>query len=120
MSGHSAACTRSSGLCDELYGALAKAIPALQCARSERWCGFYATGRRRFAYISHFKTRTRIEVWCRGDVSHLRKLAPPLVRARSKLSGGWSSEFPCRFELTEPAAVSAAVSLLVKGSFPSS
>jgi hypothetical protein len=121
MSGHSAGCSGSRSLCDALFSALGALIPGLKRGASQRWCGFYAPGRRRLAYVSHFKTSDRIEVWCRGGIKALQKAGPPPVKPRNKTdSGGFEDDFPGRFEVTSPSGVAPAVRLLHTVSYPAS
>lgn len=120
VSAHQLAARGSARLCDLLFDTLRAAIPALTKSQAHRWCGFYAPGRRRFAYISHFKTDDRVEVWCRGELSALAKLAPPSVRQRGKSSQGWAEDFKGRFELRSASEVPAAARLLLAVSYPAS
>lgn len=121
MSAHDEACRGSQQLCDELYATLKSLIPALSCAPAQRWCGYYAPSRRRLAFVSHFKTSDRVEVWCRGHLHALQKAGPPQVRPRTRTeSGGWEDDFPGRFELTSASQIPSAARLLHAVSFPSS
>ena len=113
MSAHSIACRGSQDLCEELYAAVKALAPQLRSGTSERWCFYYAPGRKRFAYVAHYKTTDRVQVWCRGDLNKLQKAGPPLVKPRGRTeSGGWEREFPGRFELTSATQIPAAARLL--------
>jgi hypothetical protein len=121
MSGHRESRKESRSLCDELYEALKGSIPNLRCAPTQRWCGYYTPTRRRFAYVAHFKTSDRIEVWCRGSLNDLRKVDSPVVRGRTRTdSGGWEDEFPGRFEVTHASQIPGAAKLLYTVSYRAS
>jgi hypothetical protein len=120
VSAHQLAARGSARLCDLLFDALRATIPTLARSQAHRWCGFYAPGRRRFAYVAHFKTEDRVEVWCRGDLSALAKYAPPRVRQRGKPSEGWAEDFKGRFDLRSASAIPAAARLLIAVSYPAS
>jgi hypothetical protein len=118
MSGHSESCGGSRDLCDQLFTAVKQLIPALKCGPTRRWCGYYAPGRKRFAYVSHFKMSDRVEVWCLGPLKDLQRASPPLVRARTQTAaGGWEDGFPGRFEITDPSQIPSAALLLRQVSY---
>lgn len=121
MSAHDEACSGSRSLCDQLYAKLKAQIPELQRGPTQRWCGYYVPGRKRFAYVAHFKTSSRVEVWCLGDLKSLEQARPPQVRPRNRTdSGGWEDSFPGRFEAQSAGDVAAGARLLYSVSFPRS
>lgn len=73
MSAHSEASYGSQHLCQKLFDNLAISIPRLKRQQTKRWCALFEPGRNRFAYVSHRKRLSRIEVWCSGDVDKLTK-----------------------------------------------
>ena len=73
MTGHAQAALESKALCDLLFSSLAKTVPRLSRSESERWCALYREDERRFAYVNHRKRLSRVEVWCLGDPSDLRR-----------------------------------------------
>ena len=121
MSAHSEACQGSRALCEQLFAALKASVPELKCSPSKRWCGYYAPGRTRLAFISHFKRTARVEVWCRGRLSDLRAGSPPHVRPRGSTdAGGFEKDYPARFEVADAAQVAHAARLLHAVSYAAS
>jgi len=117
MSGHTEACSESTDLCERLVAALARRIPDLRSSQSQRWCGVYRTGRPRFAYISHMKKSPRIEIWCRGDPSALKKESRINYRPRKIASGGWGPSFRGRFGVERLKDIDAAADVLYQHSY---
>ena len=118
MSDHSESCDESRALCDALFRGLSQKISDLQASRSMRWCGFFQSGRKRFAYINHRKTMARIEVWCLGEPGELAANPSLAVVPRTPTSGGFGEQFQARFLADGPSEIDAAIELLYRLSYP--
>src|SRR5258708_5964363 len=95
MAGHDDGCADSKNLCDHLFAILAQKIPSLERGLTERWCGLYRDGHKRFAWVSHRKRRGRIQVWCLGDAASFERLHPGARYARRHTPQkiGWGKYF---------------------------
>jgi hypothetical protein len=113
MSGHSLASKGTQELCDALFVALKELLPKLQRNPTKGSCGVWEAGRTRFAYVYHSRSKTQIEVWCRGDAKDLLAKDPGLgVTPRRKQRAGWEESFPVRFRLSYTAQVPIAATFL--------
>jgi len=121
MTAHAQAFLESQSLCDQLLARLQQAIPKLRRSSTQGSCGLYQEGRTRFAYVYHSKTKSQIEIWCRGDVEDLKRHDQELgVMPRPRQRSGWEKSFPARFRVYRADQLSAAATLLVKVSYPAS
>ena len=121
MSAHSKASPESQALCDRLVETLAQTAPDLQRSSTQVSCGLFRRGWTRFAYVYHAKTRPRVEIWCRGDVSDLQRHAGDLqVRPRDRIKPGWEEAFPARFAMVRVSDIPSAANLLSKVSLRAS
>ncbi len=117
MSDHTESLSSSADLCDALYTGLAKRIPNLKRSQSYRWCAFFQEGSPRFAYVSHRKKSSRIEVWCRGEFEVLAARSPLTFHPRKPTSGGFGREFEARFFVDDAAQLPAAIQILYDVSY---
>ncbi|MCK5345483.1 MAG: hypothetical protein KAR20_18870, partial [Candidatus Heimdallarchaeota archaeon] len=99
MSNHMAACEESKALCDKLYDCLSKKITNLKRSETKTWCALYQLDRARFAYVSHRKKMSRIEIWCLGDSAELQKNTSLHVIPREEIKGEWANRFQARFRV---------------------
>ena len=121
ISAHSQANVASRAFCDKLYEELSELIPDLQKNPTKGSCGIWQKGRTRFAYVYHSKTRSQIEVWCRGDKDDLLAGDPGLdVRARDNPKQGWEESFPARFRMYRTEQIPQAAQYLCRVSFVAS
>ena len=120
MSDHTEASLESTVLCDKLYECLSKCILNLKKVQKQRWCGFYQQDRKRFAYINHRKTMSRIEVWCLGDPIELQESTRLNVEPRNPSSGGFGTQFEARFFVDSISDIDSACELLFTVSYRSS
>ena len=120
MSAHLSASIESQNLCQKLYDRLQTKIPSLKRTQTKRWCGLYEPGRNRFAYISHRKTISRIEVWCLGDIEDLQRNARLNVIPRDEIRRGWEERFPARFFIDQESNIETACDLLYRISYHAS
>ena len=117
MSAHSEASDNSQYLCQKLYEGLSKLIPELQRKQTKRWCALFEQGRNRFAYVSHRKKMSRIEIWCAGDVDELVSHSNIIVIPRDEIKSGWEEKFPARFVIDDDSDIPAACDLLFNVSY---
>jgi len=78
ISAHSEAIPDSARLCDKLFAELGNLIPDLHRNQTKGSCGIWRAGRTRFACVYHSKTKSQIEIWCRGDKTDLLQNDPGL------------------------------------------
>jgi hypothetical protein len=120
MSAHTEASYESQYLCEKLFEMLLSRIPQLNRKQTKQWCALYDFGRNRFAYVSHRKRLSRIEVWCSGDVDELKKYSSIDVIPRDEIRGGWEEKFPARFVIDDESDIPAACDLLFNISYRAS
>jgi hypothetical protein len=120
MAGHNSACAESCALCDALFATLGSQIPNLRRASSQQWCSIFQNGRKRMAYVAHFKTQARIQVWCRGVPRELEREPGVGYRRRLPTESGWGNTFLGRFDVNSRDAINAAAEVLVTHSLPRS
>ena len=117
MSDHSDSVNDSTDLCDELFSHLARRIPGLQRSQSVRWCALFQKGRTRFAYVSHRKTMSRIEVWCLGEISALADGSSLTFYPRKPTAGGFGRDFEARFFVDYSSQLDDAAQILYDVSY---
>lgn len=117
MAGHSAACQESTKLCDTLFDELARRIPELKRVSNKQWCSIFRLGKKRFAYVTHFKTSDRIQIWCRGEPAELRAEKAIRYEERQPTESGWGTTFRGRFDISQPAAIADAADVLIRHSY---
>ena len=117
MTAHSEASDGSQYLCQELYEGLLKLIPELQRKQTKQWCAFFEQGKKRFAYVSHRKRMSRIEIWCAGDVDVLVSYSNLDVIPRDEIKSGWEEKFPARFVIDDSSDIPSACDLLFNVSY---
>jgi hypothetical protein len=120
MSAHSQASYESQHLCDKLFEKLIEYIPHMEVKRTKQWCALFVPGRNRFAYVSHRKRLSRIEIWCAGDVDELTSFRDLHVIPREEIRGGWEERFPARFTIDHDSDIPAACDLLFNVSYKAS
>ncbi len=52
---------------------LKKNIVGLSVAETDKWCGFYQKGGKRFAYILLAKRNPKVSIWCFGNADYIKK-----------------------------------------------
>jgi len=118
-SDHYSSSKQSQGICDVVFGALARRIPNLERSFSMRWCGIYKHGGKRFAFVNHRKTMDGIEIWLIGDPVDLKADTNLDVRPREGTASGWR-EFASRVYVDSERDALEAARLLHDYSYPSS
>ena len=121
MSRHNDANETSKLLCDLLFVELEQRIVGLQRSPTSTSCGLFQEGHSRFAYLYHTKTKSQIEIWCRGEVAELERRSKRLnIRPREASGTGWEDTFPARFLIQSSDDIMEAVELLLEVSYPAS
>ncbi len=121
MNAHSQASEDSKALCDKLLAELREIIPNLQRSFTKNWCVLYQTGRTRFLYVAHSKTRAQIVVWCRGDIDKLLDNDPGLgLCPRKNWNGGWAKDFPVHFYIHDTQEIPKVAEFLERVSYRAS
>ena len=117
MSNHSAACSASRVLCNELTRTLAALVPGVRAQVSANWCGLFLPGRGRLAYVSH-EAHEQITVWCRGGAHQLAKERSILFEEMAPANRSWAEHFEGRFFVASPQEVRFAAAVLARVSYP--
>lgn len=100
----------------QLAEQLKKTIVGLSVSESNRWCGFYQRGGKRFAYILLAKRKPKIDVWCLGNVDYIHKKYGPKIKfkLRQKTSGEFGKNFQINFVIENLEDIENAVLLLTE------
>ena len=95
---------------------LKKKIVGLSVSESEKWCGLYQKGGKRFAYILLTKTKPKVDIWCLGDVGYIKQKYAGKVKfsTRQETSGGFGKSFQISFVVENLEDIENAVSLLAE------
>ena len=99
MAGHSAACQGSTALCENLLEELRRRIPNVERTSGRQWCSVFRVGKKRLAYITHFKTDEKIQIWCRGEPADLLSETAIDYHERQPTDSGWGKTFKGRFDV---------------------
>lgn len=57
----------------QLAEQLKTSIVGLSVSETNKWCGFYQKGGKRFAYILLTKTKPKIDIWCLGNTDYIKQ-----------------------------------------------
>ena len=75
-------------------------------------CSLYVPGRKKYAYVVHYKREEKIEVWPLGPIESLQKVSSLPVEPRSApVSGGWS-QYEGRFRVGREEQIEDATKIL--------
>jgi hypothetical protein len=117
MAGHSVACQGSTALCDALLQELQHRIPGVERTSGEQWCSVFRVGKKRLAYVTHFKTSDRVQIWCRGEPAELRAEPAVSYEERQPTDSGWGSTFKGRFDISDAESIPGAADVLFRHSY---
>lgn len=100
----------------QLAERLKKNIVGLSVSETDKWCGFYQKGGKRFAYILLAKRKPKIDVWCLGDVDYIHKKYGPKIKfkLRQKTSGEFGKNFQISFVIENLEDIENAILLLTE------
>jgi len=114
MSDHGTAHPDSQRFCDELLVALGNRLPGVARKHAKAMCAFHLPGSANFAYVSHLKTKRRLDVWFPSLAQERFEphgTARPVIR--TKLGTGWADNWAWHFEIESSAqALDGAAFLL--------
>ena len=108
--------TISKQLFHQLKGQLKNIISGLSVSETDKWCGIYQKGGKRFAFILLAKRKPKIDIWCLGNVDYIKQKYSTKIkfRSRKKTSGGFGKEFQINFTVENLEDVENAVQLLAE------
>lgn len=100
----------------QLAEQLKKSIVGLSVSETDKWCGFYQKGGKRFAYILLAKRKSKIDVWCLGNVDYIHKKYSSKIKfkLRQKTSGEFGKNFQISFVIENSEDIENAVLLLTE------
>lgn len=106
----------SKQLFHQLVEQLEKNIAGLYVSETDKWCGVYQKGGKRFAYILLAKTKPKIDIWCLGNVDYIHKKYGTKIKfkLRQETSGGFGKDFQINFVIENSKDIENAVPLLVE------
>src|SRR3990167_6477211 len=81
----------------QLAEQLKKHIVGLSVSETDKWCGFYQKGGKRFAYILLAKRKPKIDIWCLGNLDYIHKKYGSKIKF--KLRQGTLGEFGKNFQI---------------------
>ena len=100
----------------QLAEQLKKNIVGLSVSETDKWCGFYQKGGKRFAYILLTKTKPKIDIWCLGNTDYIKHKFAGKIKflARQETSGGFGKNFQISFVIENLDDIKDAVFLLTE------
>ncbi|MFH1946580.1 MAG: HNH endonuclease [Candidatus Magasanikbacteria bacterium] len=100
----------------QLAKQLKKNIVGLSVSETDKWCGLYQRGGKRFAYILLAKRKPKIDIWCLGNVDYIKNKYAGKIKflIRQKTSGGFGKNFQISFAVENSEDVENAVLLLTE------
>lgn len=100
----------------QLAEQLKKNIVGLSVSETDKWCGFYQKGGKRFAYILLAKRKPKIEIWCIGNVDYIKHKYAGKIKflARQETSGGFGKNFQISFAVENSEDIKNTVLLLTE------
>lgn len=108
--------TISKQLFYQLTERLKKNIAGLSVSESDKWCGLYQKGGKRFAYILLAKRKPKIDIWCLGNVDYIKQKYSTKIKFkyRKETSGSFGKEFQLNFTVENIEDLENAVKLLTE------
>jgi putative restriction endonuclease len=100
----------------QLAEQLKKHIVGLSVSETDKWCGFYQKGGKRFAYILLAKRRPKIDIWCLGNIDYIHKKYGSKIKfkLRQGTSGEFAKNFQINFAIENSEDIENAVLLLTE------
>lgn len=98
----------------ELSKKLKGNIAHLSVSETDKWCGFYQQGGKRFAYILLAKKKPKIEIWCLGDSEIIKPKYSSILnfKQRQETTGGFGKDFQINFVIDDFNQIEQAAVLL--------
>lgn len=100
----------------QLAELLKKNIAGLSVSESDKWCGLYQKGGKRFAYILLAKRKPKVSIWCFGNVDYIKHKYAGKIKflTRQKTSGEFGKTFQISFVIENSQDIESAVLLLTE------
>lgn len=100
----------------QLAEQLKTSIVGLSVSETDKWCGFYQKGGKRFAYILLTKTKPKIDIWCLGNTDYIKHKYAGKIKflTRQETSGGFGKNFQISFVIENSEDIKNAVLLLTE------
>ncbi len=106
----------SKTLLKALIDAMRNKVAGFTFSETQRWCGFYQKGGKRFAYILKSKTKPKIDIWSWGHTEELREKYGNVFHFRDRIetTGSFAKQFQVNFILDNLRNVETAAKLLTE------
>ena len=100
----------------QLAEQLKKHIVGLSVSETDKWCGFYQKGGKRFAYILLAKRKPKIDIWCLGNLDYIHKKYGSKIKfkLRQETSGEFAKNFQINFVIENSEDIENAVFLITE------
>lgn len=100
----------------QLVKKLKNNIAGLTFSETDKWCGLYQKGGKRFAYILLAKRKPKISIWCIGNSSYIREKYTDKIKflIRKKTTGSFGKDFQISFVVENVVDIENAVLLLTE------
>jgi len=100
----------------QLAEQLKKHIVGLSVSETDKWCGFYQKGGKRFAYILLAKRKPKIDIWCLGNLDYIHKKYGSKIKfkLRQGTLGEFGKNFQINFVIENSEDIENAVFLLTE------
>lgn len=98
----------------QLVEQLKKVIAGLSFSESDKWCGLFQKGGKRFAYVLLSKRKPKIDIWCLGKVDFIKRKYAGKIKflPRQTTTGGFGNDFQISFVIENLEDIMNAVPLL--------
>ncbi len=100
----------------QLVERLNKIIAGLSVSETDKWCGLYQKGGKRFAYILLAKRKPKVSIWCFGNVDYIKHKYAGKIKflTRQETSGSFGKDFQISFVIENSEDIENAVFLLTE------
>lgn len=100
----------------QLAGKLTRSILGLSVSETDKWCSFHQKGGKKFAYILLTKHKSKIDVWCLGNVDYIQQKYSTKIKfkLRQKTTGGFGKDFQINFVVENQDDIENATLLLTE------
>jgi hypothetical protein len=113
MSDHARGHPEGQANCDELLGALAELLPGIERKPAKAMCAFHLPRGPNFAYVYHFKTKRRLDVWFPSlATEHFHPVGTAVPVIRETLGTSWADNWAWHFEIESPSQATDGAAFL--------
>ncbi len=104
----------SKQLFRKLVNQLEPLIVDLHAIETDKWCGLFQKGGKRFAYILVHKIKPKIDIWCLGDVISITEKYQTKIKFKERdgTKGSFGKNFQINFTVENDTDIENAVFLL--------